>query len=188
MLGSTLLLTLATLAGLLAGFAREWLLVAAWGAGSRSDAFLVAVFIPEALRMTLAAGILAAAALPLYQERDARRQHAWLAGLSPRLLGLGLGLYALLALSAPLWIRLIGPGLDSAAQAEAAANLCSLAACIPGLLLHALFSIPLHARQRFVLPGLGSLLFNLPPVLYLFFYGQASLGSGLSLAFFSAAC
>ncbi|AZE25908.1 Pellicle/biofilm biosynthesis inner membrane protein PslK, MATE transporter family [Pseudomonas chlororaphis subsp. aureofaciens] len=184
MLGSTLLLTLATLAGLLAGFAREWLLVAAWGAGSRSDAFLVAVFIPEALRMTLAAGILAAAALPLYQERDAQRQHAWLAGLSPRLLGLGLGLYALLALSAPLWIRLIGPGLDSAAQAEAAANLRSLAACIPGLLLHALFSIPLHARQRFVLPGLGSLLFNLPPVLYLFFYGQASLGSGLSLAFF----
>ncbi|BBN57446.1 hypothetical protein TRE132_55710 [Pseudomonas chlororaphis subsp. aurantiaca] len=131
MLGSTLLLTLATLAGLLAGFAREWLLVAAWGAGSRSDAFLVAVFIPEALRMTLAAGILAAAALPLYQERDAQRQHAWLAGLCPRLLGLGLGLYALLALSAPLWTRLIGPGLDSAVQAEAAANLRSLAACIP---------------------------------------------------------
>jgi len=64
MFGSTLWLTLATLAGLVAGFAREWLLVAAWGAGSRSDGFLVAVFLPEALRMTLAAGLLAAAALP----------------------------------------------------------------------------------------------------------------------------
>ena len=52
--------------------AREWLLVAAWGAGSRSDGFLVAVFLPEALRMTLAAGLLAAAALPLYQQRDPR--------------------------------------------------------------------------------------------------------------------
>jgi peptidoglycan biosynthesis protein MviN/MurJ (putative lipid II flippase) len=185
MLGSTLLLTLATLAGLAAGFAREWLLVAAWGAGNRSDAFLVAVFIPEALRMTLAAGILAAAALPLYQERGEQRQQAWLAGLCPHLLGLGLGLYALMALSAPLWIRLIGPGLDSDAQVEAVANLHRLAACIPGLLLHALFSIPLQARQRFVLPGLGSLLFNLPPVLYLFSYGQASRGSGLSMAFFA---
>ena len=49
MFGSTLWLTLATLAGLVAGFAREWLLVAAWGAGSRSDGFLVAVFLPEGL-------------------------------------------------------------------------------------------------------------------------------------------
>ena len=91
MFGSTLWLTLATLAGLVAGFAREWLLVAAWGAGSRSDGFLVAVFLPEALRMTLAAGLLAAAALPLYQQRDPQRQQAWLASLSPRLLAVGLG-------------------------------------------------------------------------------------------------
>ena len=62
MFGSTLWLTLATLAGLALGFAREWLLVASWGAGARSDAFLVALFLPEALRMTLAAGLLSAAA------------------------------------------------------------------------------------------------------------------------------
>jgi murein biosynthesis integral membrane protein MurJ len=185
MFGSTVWLTLATLAGLVAGFAREWLLVAAWGAGNRSDAFLVAVFIPEALRMTLAAGLLAAAALPLYQQRNETSQRSWLAGLTPRLLGVGLGLYALLALGAPLWVRLIGPGLDSDAQAEAAANLRWLAACVPGLLLHALFSIPLQARQRFVLPGLGSLLFNLPPVIYLFWRGSASLSAELSMALFA---
>lgn len=183
MFGSTLLLTLATLAGLVAGFAREWLIVSAWGAGNRSDAFLVAAFIPEALRMTLAAGILAAAALPLYQERDGQRQHLWLSGLWPRLLVFALMVYAALALGAPLWIHLVGAGLDDTAQAEAAVNLRLLAACVPGLLLHALFSIPLQARQRFVLAGLGSLLFNLPPVLYLLFYGPTSLSSGLSLAF-----
>lgn len=185
MLGSTLWLTLATLAGLVAGFAREWLLVAAWGAGSRSDGFLVAVFLPEALRMTLAAGLLAAAALPLYQQRDPQRQQAWLASLSPRLLGVGLGLFAVLALGAPLWVRLIGPGLDAAAHAEAAANLRWLAACAPGLVMHALFSIPLQARQRFVLPGLGSLLFNLPPVLYLFIRGSASDSTELAMSFFA---
>ncbi|MBJ2319549.1 MULTISPECIES: lipid II flippase MurJ [unclassified Pseudomonas] len=185
MFGSTLWLTIATLAGLVAGFAREWLLVAAWGAGSRSDGFLVAVFLPEALRMTLAAGLLAAAALPLYQQRDPHRQQAWLASLSPRLLGLGLALFAVLALGAPLWVRLIGPGLDVAAHAEAAANLRWLAACAPGLVMHGLFSIPLQARQRFVLPGLGSLLFNLPPVLYLFIRGSSSDSAELAMSFFA---
>ncbi|MBY8954664.1 murein biosynthesis integral membrane protein MurJ [Pseudomonas sp. PA-1-2A] len=185
MFGSTLWLTLATLAGLVAGFAREWLLVAAWGAGSRSDGFLVAVFLPEALRMTLAAGLLAAAALPLYQQRDPHRQQAWLASLSPRLLGVGLALFAILALGAPLWVRLIGPGLDAAAHAQAAANLRWLAACAPGLVMHGLFSIPLQARQRFVLPGLGSLLFNLPPVLYLFIRGSSSDSAELAMSFFA---
>ena len=185
MFGSTLWLTLATLAGLVAGFAREWLLVAAWGAGSRSDGFLVAVFLPEALRMTLAAGLLAAAALPLYQQRDPQRQQAWLASLSPRMLGVGLALFALLALGAPLWVRLIGPGLDAAAHAQAAANLRWLAACAPGLVMHGLFSIPLQARQRFVLPGLGSLLFNLPPVLYLFIRGSSSDSAELAMSFFA---
>lgn len=185
MFGSTLWLTLATLAGLVAGFAREWLLVAAWGAGSRSDGFLVAVFLPEALRMTLAAGLLAAAALPLYQQRDPHRQQAWLASLSPRLLGVGLALFAVLALGAPLWVRLIGPGLDVAAHAEAAANLRWLAACAPGLVMHGLFSIPLQARQRFVLAGLGSLLFNLPPVLYLFIRGSSSDSAELAMSFFA---
>ncbi|MBJ2236977.1 murein biosynthesis integral membrane protein MurJ [Pseudomonas fluorescens] len=185
MFGSTLWLTIATLAGLVAGFAREWLLVGAWGAGSRSDGFLVAVFLPEALRMTLAAGLLAAAALPLYQQRDPHRQQAWLASLSPRLLGVGLALFAVLALGAPLWVRLIGPGLDVAAHAEAAANLRWLAACAPGLVMHGLFSIPLQARQRFVLPGLGSLLFNLPPVLYLFIRGSSSDSAELAMSFFA---
>ncbi|MCR3841412.1 hypothetical protein K3Z99_30925, partial [Pseudomonas aeruginosa] len=43
MLGSAFWLTLATLLGLCLGFAREWLLVASWGAGERSDAFLIAL-------------------------------------------------------------------------------------------------------------------------------------------------
>lgn len=53
MLGSAVWLTLATLLGLCLGFAREWLLVAAWGAGERSDAFLIALFLPEADRKSV---------------------------------------------------------------------------------------------------------------------------------------
>ena len=86
MLGSAVWLTLATLLGLCLGFAREWLLVAAWSAGERSDAFLIALFLPEALRMSLAGGVLSAAALPLYLQRKDSERLDWLAVLFPALL------------------------------------------------------------------------------------------------------
>ena len=182
MLGSTLWLTLATLTGLAAGFAREWLLVAAWGAGAQSDAFLVSMFLPEALRMALAAGLLSAAALPLYQQRDAQAQQRWLAALAPRLLLCGLGLSLLLSVGAPLWVRGVGPGLDSDGYALAGSSLRWLAWCAPGFLLHGLLCVPLQAHSRFVMAGLGSLLFNLPPVIYLAVAHHSATPVGLALS------
>ncbi|GFM81660.1 membrane protein [Pseudomonas cichorii] len=182
MLGSTLWLTLATLTGLAAGFAREWLLVAAWGAGSQSDAFLVSMFLPEALRMSLAAGLLSAAALPLYQQRSPEQQQRWLQVLTPRLLIFGVLLSLMLSLGAGLWVRLIGPGLDSEGYAQAGSGLHWLAWCAPGFLLHGLLCIPLQARSRFVLAGLGSLLFNLPPVIYLAVLSHSATPAGLAFA------
>jgi polysaccharide biosynthesis protein PslK len=182
MFNSTLWLTLATLAGLAAGFAREWLLVAAWGAGSRSDAFLVALFLPEALRMTMAGGLLAAAALPLYNQRNNLAQQRWLNGLSPWLLLCALFLAGVFAFGAPLWVQLIGPGLGEAARSQAADNLFLLAACAPGFILHALLSIPLQARERFVLAGVGSFVFNLPAVIYLGLMGVESQPQHVALA------
>lgn len=180
MLGSTLWLTLATLTGLAAGFAREWLLVAAWGAGSQSDAFLVSMFLPEALRMSLAAGLLSAAALPLYQQRAPEQQQRWLHVLTPRLLMFGVLLSLVLSLGSGLWVRLIGPGLDTDGYVQAGNGLHWLAWCAPGFLLHGLLCIPLQARSRFVLAGLGSLLFNLPPVVYLAVLSHAATPSGLA--------
>lgn len=182
LLGSTLWLTLATLTGLAAGFAREWLLVAAWGAGGRSDAFLVSLFLPEALRMALAAGLLSAAALPLYQQRSPEEQQDWLGALAPRVLLCGLGLSVLLSAGAALWVRLIGPGLDDAGYLQAAGSLHWLAWSAPGFVLHALLCVPLQARSRFVLAGLGSLLFNLPPVIYLAVLRHDATPTGLACA------
>ncbi|SDG16669.1 lipid II flippase MurJ [Pseudomonas abietaniphila] len=182
MFGSALWLTLATLTGLAAGFAREWLVVAAWGAGGRSDAFLVSLFLPEAVRMALAAGLLSAAALPLYQQRSPQAQHDWLGALVPRLLLCGIGLSALLSVGSPFWVRLIGPGLDDSGYVLAAASLQWLAWSAPGFLLHALLCVPLQARSRFVLAGLGSLLFNLPPVIYLTLMRHAATPTGLASA------
>lgn len=172
MLGSTLWLTLATLIGLVAGFAREWLLIDAWGASLRSDAFLVALFLPEAVRIALATGLFSSAALPLYQERDAAQREAWLSALTARVVGCALLVGGLFYLAAPLWVLLIGPGLSEEGRVIAAQSLQLLAWCVPGFMLHALLCIPLQAHARFVLAGLGSLLFNLPPVLYLAVSGE----------------
>lgn len=153
MLGSAVWLTLATLLGLCLGFAREWLLVAAWGAGERSDAFLIALFLPEALRMSLAGGVLSAAALPLYLARKDGERLDWLAVLFPALLLIALVTSLLLTLLAPWLVQLLGPGLAAGATALASSNLQIVAWCVPGLMLHALFSIPLQASERFVLAG-----------------------------------
>ena len=183
MFGATLWLTLATLLGLTAGFTREWLLIDAWGAGNITDALIVALFLPEALRMTMAAGLLSAAALSLYQQRTQAQRAAWLNSMVPRIFICGLLLAGLFAFGSPLLVRLIGPGLSSEALALAQSNLSVLAWCAPGFLLHALLAIPLQAQSRFVLAGLGSLVFNAPPVLYLIMERDQASSSGLIEAF-----
>ncbi|MEJ2795492.1 lipid II flippase MurJ [Iodobacter sp. LRB] len=167
MLNNTVFLTLATLAGLILGFAREWLLVADWGAGARTDAYLVALFLPEALRTMLAGGLLSAAALPLWQAQPASAQPYWLAGQVRHFLWLALALALAITLGAPYLVKIIGLGLSAADALQAAQSLRCLAWVIPGIFLHAIFTIPMQANSRFVLPGLGSFLFNLPVVIYL---------------------
>lgn len=172
MLRSTLFLTVATLAGLIAGFGREWLLIADWGVGGKTDAFLVAMFLPEALRTMFSGGILSAALLPLWQAASIQSKARWLSGQVINWFAAGLALTMLIVLAATPLTKLIGPGLSSGDQREAIETLRWLAVCMPGLLLQAVLSVPLQATGRFLLSGLGSLLFNLPAVSYLWWLGK----------------
>jgi peptidoglycan biosynthesis protein MviN/MurJ (putative lipid II flippase) len=95
-------------------------------------------------------------------------------------LGTGFAIAGLFYLAAPLWVWLIGPGLSDAGRALAGQSLQLLAWCVPGFLLHALLCIPLQAHARFVLAGMGSLLFNLPPVVYLALQGGQAEPAGLA--------
>ena len=98
--------------------------------------------------------MLSAAALPLFLERQGERRLDWLAAILPALLGIAVALSLLLLAAAPWLVRLLGPGLAETASAQAAANLRILAWCVPGLMLHALFSIP--CRPPSVSSWLGS--------------------------------
>jgi peptidoglycan biosynthesis protein MviN/MurJ (putative lipid II flippase) len=166
-LGAASLLTLVTLAGLVAGFGREWLLVASWGAGARTDAFVIAMFVPEAVRSMLAAGLLTSSALSLWQARAPDQRSTWFSQLS---LVFALGsvlLAALICVGASPLVHLMGPGLSAAQHIETAQALSILAWCLPGLMLQAWWAVPRQAAGHFLLAGLGSLLYNLPAMLYL---------------------
>lgn len=183
MLGAASLLTLVTLAGLVAGFAREWLLVANWGAGARTDAFVIAMFLPEAIRSMLAAGLLTSSALALWQSRSPAQRAHWFSQLSA-LLGLaGAALAMLISLASPMLVLLMGPGLSVEQQADTAGALRILAWSLPGLVLQAWWAVPRQAAGQFLLAGMGSLLYNLPAMLYLLWQRQASQEAMVSWAF-----
>ena len=183
MLGAASLLTLVTLAGLITGFAREWLLVASWGAGARTDAFVIAMFIPEAVRSILAAGLLTSAALALWQGRDTSQRARWFSQVS-QVMALGsVALATCISIGAPWLIRGMGPGLPAQALQDTASALSIMAWSLPGLVLQAWWAMPRQAAGHFLLAGMGSLLYNLPPMLYLAWRrGQAD-EAALSWAF-----
>lgn len=183
MLGAASLLTLVTLAGLVAGFAREWLLVASWGAGARTDGFIIAMFLSEAVRSILAAGLLTSSALALWQGRTAGQRGLWFSQLSMAL-GLGsIGLAVVIGLAAPWLVSLMGPGLSSAQLAAAVPAMRILAWSLPGMVLQAWWAVPRQASGHFLLAGMGSLLYNLPALLYLCWQRHQAQEDGLSWAF-----
>jgi peptidoglycan biosynthesis protein MviN/MurJ (putative lipid II flippase) len=182
-LGAASLLTLVTLAGLITGFAREWLLVASWGAGARTDAFVIAMFIPEAVRGILAAGVLTSAAMALWQARDGQQRATWFSQLS-QLMGLGsVGLAVCISMGAPWLIRGMGPGLPDPALRDTASALSILAWSLPGLVLQAWWAMPRQAAGHFLLAGMGSLLYNLPAMIYLLWQRGLANEGALSWAF-----
>ena len=183
MLGAAVWLTVVTLAGLASGFAREWLLVADWGVGPKTDAFLVAMFIPDAVRTMLAGGLLSAAALPLWHEFHGERRAGWFAGQVRHWLMFGCVVAVLLAGMSSVLVDMVGPGLLPVYHAFARDALFWLALVVPGLMLQAILSVPAQARGHFLLPGAGSILFNLPAVGYLWHAGHAAQPAMLAQCF-----
>lgn len=183
MLGAASLLTLVTLGGLVAGFAREWLLVSSWGASARTDAYVIAMFLPEAVRGMLAAGVFTSSALALWQGREAAQRGPWFSQINAGLTLISVALSLAFALGAPLWVHLMAPGLADAQQGVAQRSLAILAWCLPGIVLQAWWAVPRHAGGHFLLAGTASLLYNLPALAYLGWQREAAQPEALSWAF-----
>lgn len=183
MLGASGALTLVTVAGLASGLAREWLLVAQWGAGARTDAFLIALFLPEAVRMMIGGGLLSSAAMAQWQGLSLDERPRRLSQLTFGLLLIGaMAAAAAFAFRTPL-MHVIGPGLDTTHLLTAADAFGILAWTLPLFILQGWWSVPMHAEGRYIAAGLASLAYNLPAVACLAWLGPDATEVAVSWSF-----
>ena len=148
------------------GLVREMAIAYAGGVGAQVDAYQVAFVVPEILNHIVASGFLSVTFIPLftgYLVRDAEAE-AW--RLLSTLLGLFGGLLALLILAAEIWcpllVRLIAPGLTGGEVLVEAVHMTRI--ILPAQLFFfagGLFTAVQFARERFLIPALAPLIYNL---------------------------
>lgn len=146
----------------LTGLARDAAIAYAFGASSSYDAFLIGLFIPQALRQVIGEAGLASAFIPVYAKAKARGEGAALARSFLRFLLLLLPFLALLgSVLARFYVPILAAGFPPDKMREAI-NLGSfLFPLIIFVSLSAFESAVLNAHGRFFLPSLAPAILNL---------------------------
>ncbi|MDD3748481.1 MAG: murein biosynthesis integral membrane protein MurJ [Candidatus Bipolaricaulis anaerobius] len=150
-----------TIVSRLAGLVRDAAIAYAFGASAGYDAFLVALFIPQALRQVLGEGGIATAFLPVYaQARErgegdalARSAFVYLFLLLPILCALGV-------LFAPSYVPVLAAGFAPETMAQSVALARWMFPLIGFISLAALAGGILNAHGRFFLPALAPAMLN----------------------------
>jgi putative peptidoglycan lipid II flippase len=148
-----------SVAGSVLGLARDQALARLFGAGSETDAFLVAWTVPEFAATLLIEDGLAFALVPMFSLALARRAQgapgdpvrALVAATLPRLALACAAAGALVAASAPVLVRALAPGLPDHALAVDCTRLT--ATCVLSFGLAGYCSAALRAHRRFPLPA-----------------------------------
>ncbi|MGP2441019.1 murein biosynthesis integral membrane protein MurJ [Streptomyces sp. JW3] len=148
-----------SVAGSVLGLARDQALARLFGAGSETDAFLVAWTVPEFAATLLIEDGLAFALVPMFSLALARRAQgapgdpvrALVAATLPRLALACAAAGALVAASAPVLVRALAPGLPDHALAVDCTRLT--ATCVLSFGLAGYCSAALRAHRRFSLPA-----------------------------------
>jgi putative peptidoglycan lipid II flippase len=161
----------ATLLSRLLGFARDMVIALVFGAGTTTDAFLVALRIPNIMRRLLGEGALSAAVIPVITEYAAHRSRADLLRMLRAVLGATLVVLAVVTVvgvaAAPELVRVIAPGFArEPGQIELSALLTRV--MFPYLALVAVSALAmgtLHAHARFFAPALGPAVQNVGIIL-----------------------
>jgi len=161
LLSATVLLSLALMAGRLAGLGRELLLASSFGLSAQADMAVVLLSVPDLLVNLLLSGGIGVALVPLLRSASDSEAALLLHQVS---LVVG-GLFALLALlfacTPSLWLRLLAPGMDTSSQPLGGWLRSALAVTIVLTALSGVTSAALNARDRFFVAGCGTLIFNL---------------------------
>ena len=187
---ATLILTGAFVVSRVFGLLRTFLFAFVFGAGATSDAYLQAFYIPDFIFNVVAGGALASAFIPVftkYMIGDKDEKTAW--HIASAALNLAIAIMIVLALLAIIFAGQIiplynpKPAIMSAQAYAIQINLIISLARI--MLLQAvvlgsgvIVTSILNARQNFLLPAIGTVLYNvgiiigLMPGVFLAFHGQ----------------
>ncbi|MHB9861615.1 murein biosynthesis integral membrane protein MurJ [Streptomyces sp. YIM S03343] len=157
---ATLVTASLSLAGAVLGLVRDQALARLFGAGSATDAFLVAWTVPEFAATLLIEDGLAFALIPAFSAALARRARdapgddpvrALVAGTLPRLTLSFVAVSALLVAAAPVLVRALAPGLPHPGLAVDCTRLT--ATCVLSFGLAGYCSAALRAHRRFGAPA-----------------------------------
>jgi putative peptidoglycan lipid II flippase len=162
---ASLILTVAALASRLLGWIRLLVIGSQFGTGRELDAYFAAFRIPDAIFQLVVAGALSAALIPVFSSYRARAQEreAWrLASSVINLVVIALaGLSLLMAIFAPLLVPIVAPGFD-APTTELAVRMTRIMLLSPVLIgIGAVISGILNSYERFAVPALAPLAYNL---------------------------
>ncbi|WP_232033347.1 murein biosynthesis integral membrane protein MurJ [Streptomyces lincolnensis] len=195
---ATLVTAVLSVAGAVLGLARDQALARLFGAGSETDAFLVAWTVPEFAATLLIEDGMAFALVPAFSLALARRAQgapgdpvrALVATTLPRLALAFVAVSALIAGTAPYLVEALAPGLPDPALAVDCTRITAL--CVLGFGLAGYSSAALRAHRRFVAPAAIYVAYNTGIITAMFVLGGqwgvrsaavgVAIGSGLMVA------
>ncbi|MHC3451944.1 murein biosynthesis integral membrane protein MurJ [Streptomyces prasinus] len=168
-----------SIAGSLLGLVRDQSLARLFGAGSDTDAFLVAWTVPEIAATLLIEDGLAIALIPAFSMALARRARgepgdpvrSLVAATLPRLCLAFAATAALVAAAAPLLVRVLAPGLPDPGLAVDCTRLTAISLLAFGLAGYC--SAALRAHRSFAAPGAIYVAYNTGIIAAMFLLGGA---------------
>ncbi len=174
---ATLITAVLSVAGALLGLVRDQSLARLFGAGSDTDAFLVAWTVPEFAATLLIEDGLAFVLIPAFSMALARRAHgapgdpvrALVASTLPRLALAFTAVGALLIATAPYLVEALAPGLPDPSLAVDCTRLT--ATCVFSFGLAGYCSAALRAHRRFLAPAAIYVAYNIGIITAMFVLG-----------------
>ncbi|MCI2426574.1 murein biosynthesis integral membrane protein MurJ [Candidatus Acetothermia bacterium] len=160
---ATIILTIGILFCRILGFVREMVIAHIFGATAETDAFLIALIIPN-LFAGLMANAITFAFIPVFTEYRVKQgdQDAW--RITSTLINLTLVVLVIgtivVFLTAPFIVRLIGPGLAKETQTIAIQLTRVMSPAIIFLGLIGLSTAILNSYKHFIVPAFAGLLYN----------------------------
>ncbi len=164
LVNASLILTVAALASRLLGWVRLLVIGSQFGASRELDAYFAAFRIPDAIFQLVVAGALSAALIPVfsgYRARDQEREAWRLASSVINLVVIALAaLSFLMAIFAPWLVPVVAPGFD-APTTELTVRMTRVMLLSPVFIgMGAVVSGILNSYERFAIPALAPLIYN----------------------------